>query len=175
MADTKFISDGYTYLAIPEEWLCLYHKLLYYLADFGEVALKDCETSCSGKNKNILKCWGMFQSAIAAKSLGKDKLANTLIKYVDAQLELIYKNSDKDMFSGGFIFPIDENGYVKGLNSCANSIEFYVHGPLEPVEVVDDFTFEPGKLYARVFGNQSAKRNFFIEENDLIVESDLTV
>ena len=117
----------------------------------------------------------MFQSDIAAKSLGKDKLANTLIKYVDAQLELIYKGSDKDMFNGGFILPIDENGYVKGLNSCANNIEFYVHGPLEPVEIVDDFTFEPGRLYVRIGDNNSAKRNFYIEENDLIVESDLAI
>ena len=49
-----FIKDGYIYLEIPEAWLCTYHKLLYYLADFGEDALKNCETSCSGKNKNIL-------------------------------------------------------------------------------------------------------------------------
>lgn len=175
MVDTKFISNGYTYLTIPEDWLCLYHKLLHYLADFGEDALKDCETSCNGRNKNILKCWGMFQSAVAAESLGNHKLANTLIKYVDAQLELIYKGSDKDIFDGGFILPIDENGYVKGLNSCANNIEFYVHGPLEPIEVVDGFIFEPGKLYARIGDGQSEKRNFYIEENDLIVESDLAI
>lgn len=175
MEDTNIISDGYTYLAIPEEWLCLYHKLLHYLADFGENALRDCETSCSGRNKNILKCWGMFQSAIAAKSLGKDKLANTLIKYVDAQFELIYKGSDKDMFNGGFILPIDENGYIKGLNSCANTISFYVHGPLEKPVVTDNITFEPGMLYARIGNGQSEKRNFYIEENDLIVESELTV
>lgn len=175
MEDTNFISDGYTYLAIPEEWLCLYHKLLHYLADFGENALRDCETSCSGRNKNILKCWGMFQSAIAAKSLGKDKLANTLIKYVDAQLELIYKGEDKNIFNGGFILPIDENGYVKGLNSCANTITFYVHGPLEKLVVTDNITFEPGVLYARIGNGQSEKRNFYIEENDLIVESELTV
>lgn len=175
MVDIKFKNNSYTYLEIPKEWLCLYHKLLYYLADFGEDAIKNCETSCNGKNKNILKCWGMFQSAIAAKSLGKDKLANTLIKYVDAQLELIYKGENKDLFSGGFILPVDENGYVKGLNSCANSIEFYVHGPLEPVEVVDGFTFNPGVLYARINDGQSVKRNFYIEENDLIVESDLAI
>lgn len=175
MADTKFTTNSYTYLAIPEEWSCLYNKLLYYLADFGENALKDCEASCSGRNKNILKCWGMFQSAIAAKSLGKDKLANTLIKYVDAQLELIYKGENKDLFSGGFILPIDENGYVKGLNGCASSIKFYVHGPLEPVEIVDGVTFEPGVLYARIIDGQNIRRNPYIEENDLIVESNSIV
>ena len=175
MALGDFVNKGYTYMEIPEEWLCLYHKLLHYLADFGENALKDCETSCSGRNKNILKCWGMFQSALAAKSLGKDKLANTLIKYVDAQLELIYKNSDEQPFDGGFILPIDENGYVKGLNSCANSIEFYVHGPLEEIEFIDNIEFKPGHLYVRIADGRSSKRNFYIEENDLYVESELQI
>lgn len=174
----EFIKPNYTYMEVPEEFMCIYHKLLYYLADFGEDALKECETACSGKNKNILKCWGMFQSALAAKALGKDKLAEVLIKYIDTQLELIYRGTDKEMFNGGFILPIDENGYVHALASCANAIEFYLHNPLEPPYKYgdsDDEVFEPGNLYVRYNNEMSKHRDFYIEDDHLFVKSDLQV
>ena len=163
----ELVNKGYIYMEIPEEWLCLYHKLLHYLADFGENALKDCETSCSGRNKNIIKCWGMFQSALAAKSLGKDKLANTLIKYVEAQLEIIYKGSDKEEFNSGFILPVDEHGFIMALNSCKNNVQFYLHSPLEKIEVVDDIEFKPGHLYVRIANNENMERDFYILESNL--------
>ena len=194
----EFVQKGYTYLEIPEEWMCLYHKLLTYLADFGEDALKECETACTGKHKNIIKCWGLFQSALAARSLGKDKLANTLIKYIEAQLELVYKGEDKEEFNGGFILPVDETGHVYGLMSCANNIQFYVHHPLEEKQtiVIDEQTqetmdFYPGRLYVRLSDGKSKHRDFYINEkyfnvifdklhkedmllsSNLIVESDL--
>ena len=175
----EFIQAGYTYLEIPEDWMCLYHKLLTYLADFGEDAIKECETTCSGRNKSIIKCWGMFQSALAARALGKDKLANTLIKYIEAQLELIYKGEDKEAFNGGFILPIDEMGHVYGLMSCANNITFYVHHPLDTIQemTIDGqiYTFRPGRLYVRVGDGRSKNRNFYIDNNNLFVESNLEI
>ena len=167
----EFLKSGYVYLEIPEDWLCIYHKLLHYLADFGEDALKNCDTSCTGKNKNILKCWGMFQSALAAKSIGDDKLANTLIKYVDAQLDLIYNNSNEEIFKSAFILPIDENGYVKGLNSCGNSISFYLHGPLDEPIVEENITIMPGCLYARLGNN--VNKDFYIENNNLYMKEQI--
>ena len=171
MGAKDFLQDGYIYLEIPEAWLCTYHKLLHYLADFGEDALKNCETSCSGKNKNILKCWGMFQSAIAAKSIGDDKLANVLIKYIDNQLELLYTNTNEEVFNSAFILPIDENGYVKGLNSCGNNIEFYLHNPLDEPVTTEDVTLKPGYLYVRI--GEKVSKEFYINDDLLYMKEEI--
>ena len=87
----------------------------------------------------------------------------------DGTLFLLYGRKDFEKLTS------HEYEYVKGLNGCASSIEFYVHGPLEPVEIVDGFTFEPGVLYARIVDGQNIRRNPYIEENDLIVESNSIV
>lgn len=95
--------DDIIYLKIPKDYIQTYNKLLIYLADFGEDALKNCDSACSRTNKNIIKCWNMFQSALAAKELGKDKLADVIIKYINAQLDIIYKGIviDDYVFTGG--------------------------------------------------------------------------
>ena len=100
--------DKAVYLEIPYDYLCIYQQLLTYLADFGEDALRDCDSTCKGANKGIIQCWNMFQAAIASKALGRDKEASVLIKYIEAQLQLIYKGTDLDIYSAGELFPIDE-------------------------------------------------------------------
>lgn len=121
------ITPEYVYLTIPADWVCLYHKLLVYLADFGLDALKDCSAECNGTNKRIIKCWNMFNAALAAKALNRTKEANVLIKYITAQLETIYDKEGKEQYTGRFSLPVDENGMLKAYITCkCNESKFYI-------------------------------------------------
>lgn len=109
------IEPEYVYLTIPAEYICVYHKILAMLADYGEEMLQDCKANCTDRNSNVIECFNMFNSAIAARKLGKDKLAETIIKYIKAKINQIYKGKDN---STSFVFPVDEHGYIKAFVSC---------------------------------------------------------
>lgn len=111
----------YVYLTIPAEYVCLYHKLLVYLADFGLELIKDCQAGCSAKNKSIIDCWNMFQALCAAYALGEEKKAKILYDYISAQLELYYKGSNKEVYEGKFIGRISEDGYLKAVITCGKN------------------------------------------------------
>ncbi len=114
------INVEYVYLTIPRDYVCTYHKLLVYLADFGEAAIKDCQAACKGSNLYIIQCWNMFQSALACYTLGLFDKADLFIKYINAQLDNIYKNTDKEVYCGGSYLPISEDGHLKARVSCDN-------------------------------------------------------
>lgn len=122
------ISAEYVYLTIPKEYVCTYQRLLVYLADFGEAAIKDCQAACKGHNLYIIQCWNMFQSALACYTLGLLDKADLYIKYINAQLENLYKNSEKELYCGGACLPISEDGELKARVSCDNAEQarFYV-------------------------------------------------
>ena len=86
------INPEVVYMIIPAEWACVYQKLLVAVADFGEQMLYDCQASCKEHNKTIINCWHMFASAVAAYQLGKTKLAETLIKYINPHCRCILCN-----------------------------------------------------------------------------------
>ena len=83
------IQAEYVYLTIPAKWVCVYHKLLMYMADYGKTIIDDCSAICKNSNKNILSCWNLFQSALACHTLGKNKEADLFIKYIEKQLAKI--------------------------------------------------------------------------------------
>ena len=127
------IEPEYIYVTIPAEYICVYHRILAALADFGEEMLLDCKASCTDRNHDIIDCFNMFNAAVAARKLGKDKLAETLIKYIKAKMNQIYGGSDN---STSFIFPVDETGQLKAFVSCGerprfeinpNDMELYEH------------------------------------------------
>ena len=80
MSDLIQVEPEYVYVTIPAEYICVYHRILAMLADYGEDMLKDCKVSCTDRNSNVIDCFNMFNAAVAARKLGKDKLAETLIK-----------------------------------------------------------------------------------------------
>lgn len=110
----------YLYLTIPAKYVCLYHKLLIYLSDFGLELLKDCQAGCHAKNKSIIDCWNMFQALCAAYTLGETEKADILYKYIEAQLELYYKNSGStsEIYNGKFVGRITEDGFLKAIVTC---------------------------------------------------------
>lgn len=147
------IQPEYLYLTIPADWVCIYHKLLAYMADFGKTIIDDCTASCKGNGKNIISCWNLFQSAIAARTLGNIEQADFFIKYIRKQLDLIYKGSDKEVYDGVLPLAITDDGILKATVSCKNYDKFYVD-------------HETGILYQEWLN----KNDFSIEDDMLIIK-----
>lgn len=125
MSARREITPEYVYVTIPAEYVCVYHRILAMLADYGEEMLKDCKASCTDRNSGVIECFNMFNAAVAARKIGEDKLAETLIKYIKAKINQIYKGKDN---STSFIFPIDENGILKAFVSCNDRPRFWITG-----------------------------------------------
>lgn len=151
------IEPEYVYVTIPAEYICVYHRILAMLADYGEDMLKDCKASCTDRNSNVIDCFNMFNAAVAARKLGKDKLAETLIKYIKAKINQMYRGVDN---STSFVFPVDENGQLKAFVSCNERPMFYINP-------------EDGELYEHKFGN-GFEEHFGLgdEDNDVPKEID---
>ena len=124
MNEIKQIEPEYVYVTIPAEYICVYHRILAMMADYGEEMLKDCKANCTDKNSSVIECFNMFNSAVAARKLGKDKLASVIITYVKAKINQIYKGKDN---STSFVFPIDENGEIKAFVSCGERLKFEIN------------------------------------------------
>ena len=124
MSKLVTIEPEYIYVTIPSEYICVYHRILVMMADYGEEMLKDCKATCTDKNSGVIECFNMFNSAVAAKKLGKDKLAEVIIKYIKAKINHIYKGFDN---STSFVFPVDEDGYLKAFVSCGERPKFEIN------------------------------------------------
>lgn len=135
--ELKPIEPEYVYVTIPAEYVCVYHRLLVMLSDYGEEMLKDCKASCKDRNSGIIECFNMFNAAVASRKIGKDKLAETLIKYIKAKINQIYKGVDN---STSIIFPVDEDGQLKAFVSCGDLPKFWI----DPRDMM---------LYNHKFGN----------------------
>lgn len=125
MSTRREIIPEYIYTTIPAEYVCVYHKILAMLADYGEEMLKDCKASCTDRNSGVIECKNMFDAAVAARVLGQDKKATLIINYIKAKINQIYKGKDNGT---SFVFPIDENGKLKAFVSCNDRPRFYVDG-----------------------------------------------
>lgn len=118
------VTPEYIYTTIPAEYVCVYHRILAMLADYGEEMLKDCKASCTDRNSGVIECKNMFDAAVAARTLGQDKKATLIINYIKAKINQIYKGKDN---STSFVFPIDENGKLKAFVSCNDRPRFFVN------------------------------------------------
>ena len=143
------IQPEYVYVTVPAEYICVYHRILAMLADYGEDMLKDCKASCTDRNSGVIECFNMFNAAVAARKLNKLKLAETLIKYIKEKINMIYKGSDN---STAFVFPVDENGEIKAFVSCGETPKFEINP--------DDM-----ELYQHKFG-KGIDQHFMLGEED---------
>lgn len=124
MNELKQVELEYIYVTIPAEYICVYHRILAMMADYGEDMLKDCKATCTDKNSGVIECFNTFNAAVAARKLGKDSLASTLIKYIKAKINQIYKGKDN---STSFVFPVDETGHLKAFVSCGERPKFQIN------------------------------------------------
>lgn len=150
------INPEYVYLTIPADYVCVYHKLLIYMADFGKTIIDDCQAVCKGSSKNIITCWNLFQSAIACHSLGQEKEAAFFIDYIKKQLDNIYRGSDDEAHNSSIPVAITEDGKLKAVVSCENEIHFYVD-------------IETGKLYQKYL-DEKGDKVYAVEDDNLLVK-----
>lgn len=162
--DNIEISPEYIYCTIPKDYVCVYHKLINYLADAGKDIIDDCSFACKGNGKKLFNCWGLFQSACAAYQQEDYEKANFYFNYVSQQLEEYYKDLDKPIYNGGNYYPITDDGRLKALCSCSN---------LETRFYVDE---ETKKLYQEYLDEKDEHDIFtVVNDSNLQVESDSKV
>ena len=145
---SKANNPDYVYMIIPADYACVYARLLVMLSDLGYEMLQDCAAGCKGSNKNIISCWNMFQAACAAHSLNKTKAADTLIKYIKAQISNIYKGSGVSENLGSVTMPIDENGELYAMVTCGSVPTFEVDVETGLLKEVT----KRGEVYTETYG-----------------------
>lgn len=148
------IDVEYVYLTIPSNYICIYHKLVMMISEMGKDIIDDCSYTCKNKGKNIVNCWNLFQSAVAAYNIGKIKEANFYIKYIDSQLELIYNNKEH-IYPNSIPVKITPDGKLQATVSCCSSQKFYVD-------------VENGKLFREFNASKECNSgDYSIENNNL--------
>lgn len=113
----------YVYITIPAEYVCIYQKLLIMYVDFGNELLKNCKAPCDSKYRKLIDCYNAFNAAVAAKKLGQDKLAETLIKYVEEQIKVNYNGNPP---CPDIVYPITEDGKLYAAVDCGNKPKFNI-------------------------------------------------
>lgn len=118
MSSLQEVNLEYIYVTIPADYVCVYHDIMQLLADYGIEMLKDCKASCTKRNSNVIECFNIFNAAVAARKLGKNKLAETLIKYIKAKINQIKGSSSE---TSEFTLNIDGEGTIQVLTKCSNN------------------------------------------------------
>ena len=164
------IHPEYVYLTIPSEYICVYHKLLVALIDFG----KDIQTNnCTSYNVNCcgnkccanskkraditMACWNMFQCALANRQIGNIEQADIFIKNIDKLLIKLYSSTGKRKYNGTLNLSITPDGKLKTWCSCGDNIKF----------IVDINT---GELYQQYLNSINNGNVFVIEDENLIIK-----
>ena len=162
MAELKEITQEYVYITVPREYICVYHKILLMLKDYGVELLKDCKAKCSKRNIEIIECFNMFNSAVAARKLGDTKLAELLINYIKAKMNQIFCGANDNT---KFIFPIDADGNIKAFVSCGEPNKMEVD--------TKDWALYSYSQYSKSLGNNyetefTITPEGYLEEKDVI-------
>lgn len=133
------------YLRIPTDYVCVYHRILEVMSEYGEDMLKDCKASCTDKNRDIIDCFNMFNAALACVELDQRKKADLIIKYVAAKLNQLYPSQVEEQ---SFVMKVGENDSIvnitcKGLfdydKEIFNNIEmFYIGSGIEYLDAIKD-------------------------------------
>lgn len=151
---------------MPKSWTSLAQKIYYLFAEYGIESLKDCKADCNKTNYNIVKCYNMFCSAIAAYNVGKYKEANVIINYIKSQLKLLYPNmsfGNKSLYIGSGLDLSDvikSEQKIEDINTLVGSYQIDVESDTHLY-----FVFSAGLTYNRITFN-----NFDIPFEDLTFE-----
>lgn len=128
------------YLLIPENYITIYQKLITLI--INNKAIK--EKPDNVVNKQIIDCWNLFQSAVAAYNLGFEKDADFFINFIDCNIDKI-KNIDEKL-----ILQLDDGNLEKVINNNNEDVEFKVDistGQLIQIgEIKDNITIKDNYL-----------------------------
>lgn len=121
-------TDDFLYLKIPNEYSCVYDKLINDLSSLGLKGLTDCKELSSPDNKvrKLLDSWNMFQIACAAYEVGEVDKADTVLNFINKKMKyccpVIVRKYSKIVYYG------DNYGEPTVEEILAgNSIDFFVN------------------------------------------------
>lgn len=75
---------------IPDIYVNAYHRLLNLMVSYGLDLLKDCKAGCNAKNRKLIECWNIFQSACAAYNIEQPRASEVLFNFVVEQINILY-------------------------------------------------------------------------------------
>lgn len=103
---------------IPTKYYGIYIQLLKKMSDIAPELLKDCNCSCNNINQKLINLWSLFNYACAEYFYDKDsKVAETIIKLIVSQLNLMYKEDDEFLITKYYV------GNYKNITSDDNEFE----------------------------------------------------
>lgn len=128
------------YLLIPENYITIYQKLITLIINNNKVIKEKPDNVV---NKQIINCWNLFQSAVAAYNLGFIKQADFFINFIDCNIDKI-KNIDEKL-----ILQLNDGNLEKVINN-KEDVEFKVDistGQLIQIgEIKDNITIKDNYL-----------------------------
>lgn len=135
---------NFIYLLIPENYITTYQKLITIIFNNNK-EIKDKPNNVI--NKQLINCWNLFQSAVAAYNLGFIKQADFFIDFINCNVDKI------KIIDGKLILELDDGNLKKIINSNKEDIEFNID-------------FATGQLVQK----GETKDNITIKDNYLIQE-----
>lgn len=142
------------YLLIPENYIVTYQKLILLIVN-NHSAIIAKPTNII--NKQLIDCWNLFQSAVAAYNLGFEKQADFFINFIDCNIDKIINNigiADSEWFDVkypnmiGFIGELD----LDNINFYTNIEDGQMYIEYENTIKPKDVNFEvkeDGNLYQK--------------------------
>lgn len=121
------------YLLIPENYITIYQKLITLIINNNK-AIK--EKPDNVVNKQIINCWNLFQSAVAAYNLGFEKEADFFISFINCNIDNII-NKYGEIYNETFYFEHPDMIGIRGTEITIDDIDFYVNN-------------EDGNIYQKV-------------------------
>lgn len=111
------------YLLIPENYITIYQKLITLIISNNK-AIK--EKPDNVVNKQIIDCWNLFQSAVAAYNLGFEKDADFFISFINCNIDNII-NKYGEIYNETFYFEHPDMIGIRGTEITIDDIDFYVN------------------------------------------------
>lgn len=121
------------YLLIPENYITIYQKLITLIINNNK-AIK--EKPDNVVNKQIIDCWNLFQSTVAAYNLGFEKDADFFISFINCNIDNII-NKYGEIYNETFYFEHPDMIGIRGTEITIDDIDFYVNN-------------EDGNIYQKV-------------------------
>lgn len=110
------------YLLIPENYITIYQKLITLIINNNK-AIK--EKPDNVVNKQIIDCWNLFQSAVAAYNLGFEKDADFFISFINCNIDNII-NKYGEIYNETFYLEHPDMIGIRGSEITIDDINFYV-------------------------------------------------
>lgn len=110
------------YLFISENYITIYQKLITLIINNNK-AIK--EKPDNVVNKQIINCWNLFQSAVAAYNLGFEKEADFFINFIDCHINNIIDKYG-EIYNEIFYLEYPDMIGIRGSEITIDDIDFYV-------------------------------------------------